>query len=140
VFPPDPTGGRCARVSKVVPSGRNFDSRVITARPPNLYPHEPVPADGSRYTAATAPTLAGLLVVLALDSIVWILAICALSVVGLLVIVIAPWGRVRREPPLDEEVETRLLLGEDPVELDRELSARQEQASPVAELRTDEER
>jgi hypothetical protein len=77
---------------------------------------------------------------LALDSIVWILAICILSVAGLLVIVIAPWGRVRAEPPLDQEIETRLLLGEDPDELDRELKERQEQTAPVAELRPDEDR
>lgn len=34
-----------------------------------------------------------------------------LSVIAL--IVIAPWRRVRNEPPLDQETQSRLLLGED---------------------------
>jgi hypothetical protein len=77
---------------------------------------------------------------IALDTTTWIIGICVLAVVGLLVIVIAPWGAVRDEPRLDEEIQTRLLLGEDPDELDRELAARQEGAAPVAELRPDEKR
>ena len=36
------------------------------------------------------------------------------SAVGLLVIVIAPSRRVRAEPPIPRDVETKLLLGEDP--------------------------
>jgi hypothetical protein len=36
------------------------------------------------------------------------------SAVGLLVILIAPSRRVRSEPPIPRDVETRLLLGEDP--------------------------
>ena len=32
------------------------------------------------------------------------------SVVLLVMIVVAPWRRVRNEPPLDRDVETRLLL------------------------------
>jgi hypothetical protein len=63
---------------------------------------------------------------------------CALSVAGLVLIVVAPWKRVRREPPLDEEVETRLLLGEDPAVIDRDLEARNAGRAPVAELRPDE--
>jgi len=38
------------------------------------------------------------------------------SIVALLMIVIAPSRRVRAEPPLPRDVETRLLLGEDPDE------------------------
>jgi len=52
-----------------------------------------------------------------------ILGICALSVVGLLVILIAPWRSVRSEHRLPRDVETRLLLGEDPDEIARRLSA-----------------
>ena len=36
------------------------------------------------------------------------------SIVGLLMIIIAPSRRVRAEPPLSRETETRLLLGQDP--------------------------
>lgn len=77
---------------------------------------------------------------LALDTTTLIVGIVVLAVVGLLIIIVAPWGAVRSEPKLDEEIETRLLLGEDPDEIDRELAARQEGAAPVAELRPDEER
>lgn len=36
------------------------------------------------------------------------------SIVGLLMIIIAPSRRVRAEPPLPRDVATRLLLGQDP--------------------------
>ena len=36
------------------------------------------------------------------------------SAAALLMILIAPSRRVRSEPPLEREVETRLLLGQDP--------------------------
>ncbi len=76
---------------------------------------------------------------LAIDSIVWALAIvCALSVVVLLLIVVAPWRRVRAEPPLAEDVETRLLLGEDPDEIAEEVDEAEAERAPVAELRRDE--
>ena len=77
--------------------------------------------------------------VLALDSAIWVLAIvCALSVVGLLLIVVAPWRKVREEPPLDEEVQTRLLLGEDPQEIAEEVDEEQAERASVAELRPEE--
>jgi hypothetical protein len=77
---------------------------------------------------------------LALDLVPWIVGLCALSAVVLILIVVAPSRRIRREPPLTDEVETRLLLGEDPEELDRELAARDEGAAPVAELRPEDRR
>jgi hypothetical protein len=40
--------------------------------------------------------------------------IAGIAAVGLLVIVLAPFRRVRAEARLDREVETRLLLGVDP--------------------------
>jgi hypothetical protein len=40
----------------------------------------------------------------------------AISVVVLVLIVVAPWRRVRNEPPLDPNVETKLLLRRDPDE------------------------
>jgi hypothetical protein len=62
----------------------------------------------------------------------------ALSVVALLLIVIAPSRRVREEPPLDDEIQARLLLGEDPAEIDEELEHDAAGRAPVAELRRDE--
>jgi hypothetical protein len=77
--------------------------------------------------------------VLAVDSLVWIAALSAVSVIVLLLIVIAPWKRVRDERPLDPEIEARLLLGEDPGEIDRDIASRQQGSAPVAELRRDDE-
>jgi len=77
--------------------------------------------------------------VLALDSAIWVLAgVCALSVVGLLLIVVAPWRKVREEPPLDEEVQTRLLLGEDPQEIAEDVDEEESERASVAELRPEE--
>ncbi|HEX5586034.1 MAG TPA: hypothetical protein VFZ17_01880 [Acidimicrobiia bacterium] len=39
-----------------------------------------------------------------------LITIAILSVVVLVLIIVAPWKRVREEPPLDKDVETRLLL------------------------------
>jgi hypothetical protein len=78
--------------------------------------------------------------VLAVDSLVWIAALSVLSVIVLLLIVIAPWKRVRAERPLDPEIETRLLLGEDPDEIDRDIASRQQGGAPVAEFRRDDDR
>ena len=70
-------------------------------------------------------------------SVWWIAVPVALSMLLLLLIIVAPWKRVRAERPLDKEVETRLLLGEDPDEIDRDLAARQQRGTPVADLRPD---
>lgn len=43
-------------------------------------------------------------------SAVLLVVIGVLSVLVLVLIVVAPWKRVRDEPPLDKDVETRLLL------------------------------
>ena len=39
-----------------------------------------------------------------------LIAIAILSVIVLVLIIVAPWKQVRDEPPLDKDVETRLLL------------------------------
>jgi hypothetical protein len=39
-----------------------------------------------------------------------LITIAILSVVVLALIIVAPWKQVREEPPLDKDVETRLLL------------------------------
>jgi len=63
--------------------------------------------------------------VVATDWLPWIVGVCVLSLIVLILIVVAPWRGVRREPPLDDEVEARLLLGEDPDEIDRDLAGRE---------------
>jgi len=73
-----------------------------------------------------ARTLLGVRLLVATDWLPWIVGLCVLSVIGLILIVVAPWRGVRREPPLDDEVEARLLLGEDPDEIDRDLAANAE--------------
>jgi cell division protein FtsN len=68
------------------------------------------------------------------------------SVVVLVLIIVAPWKQVREEPPLDKDVETRLLLhrpnpeeptGELPVTSVRDLSPSDAggDAGDLAELR-----
>ena len=37
-----------------------------------------------------------------------------LGIALLVLLILAPWKSVRDEPPLDDDIETRLLLGEDP--------------------------
>jgi len=64
----------------------------------------------------------------------WIVGIAVVSVLALALIIVAPWRTVRREPPLAEEIEARLLLGEDPDEIDRDLAARDTPPAPVTDL------
>jgi hypothetical protein len=45
-----------------------------------------------------------------------LIVIAALAFLGLVVIVVGPSRRVRAEPPLDPDVESAILLGEDPEE------------------------
>jgi hypothetical protein len=77
----------------------------------------------------------------AADWIPWIVGLCIVSVAVLVLILVAPWKSVRSEHGLDEEVETRLLLGEDPEQIDRDLAAREaERRSRVSELRPRDDR
>ena len=72
----------------------------------------------------------------ATDWIPWIVGLCIVSLVLFVLILIAPWKSVREEGELDEETQTRLLLGEDPEEIERDLAAREaERRSRVSELR-----
>ncbi len=72
----------------------------------------------------------------AADWIPWIVGLSIVSIVVFVLILIAPWKSVRKEGELDEEAQTRLLLGEDPEEIDRDLAAREaERRSGVSELR-----
>lgn len=52
----------------------------------------------------------------------WVAAAAVVVVgAGIVAIVWAPWRSVREEHPLEPDVETRLLLGEDPAHLAEEL-------------------
>ncbi|HUV10829.1 MAG TPA: hypothetical protein VMX12_07600 [Acidimicrobiia bacterium] len=72
--------------------------------------------------------------ILAADALTWAVAIAVVSVVALVLIIVAPWRTVRREPPLADEIEARLLLGEDPDAIDRDLAARDRPPAPVTDL------
>jgi hypothetical protein len=68
---------------------------------------------------------------LAIDWVPWVGAACALFVVGIALAVLV----VRRghDDALDPEVEARLLLGEDPDEIDRDLAQRAGAMAPVTD-------
>jgi hypothetical protein len=56
--------------------------------------------------------------VLAADTVVVLAGLAFLvGVVVLVLLVWAPWKSVRNEPPLPDDVETRLLLGDDPEQI-----------------------
>ena len=79
---------------------------------------------------------------LAIDLVPWLGGLCALLVAVLALVVIAPWSRDRDDAALDPEVEARLLLGEDPEEIERDLESRRSGSTspttPVSELPVDE--
>ena len=77
----------------------------------------------------------------AFSVITWIAVVFAASLLVLLAILVSPWPHDRHEPRrLDDDVETRLLLHEDPEELAEELDAAEDARPPVAEIRRDERR
>jgi hypothetical protein len=59
-----------------------------------------------------------------------------LGVVVLVLLVWAPWKSVRREPPLPDDVETRLLLGEDPEQIaaDEDAAEQRSRRATVVDL------
>lgn len=62
---------------------------------------------------------------LALDTVVLTIGVVCVVVAALLVAaVVAPWKSVRDDEPIDRDVETRLLLGEDPQAIADELDGR----------------
>jgi hypothetical protein len=59
--------------------------------------------------------------VLGLETNQWVaIFLGAACLAALLIIVVAPWRRIRAEKPLPDEVESRLLLGDDPEKIARE--------------------
>jgi hypothetical protein len=58
---------------------------------------------------------------LALETNQWVAILVGVAcLAALVVIVVAPWRRIRAEPRIQKDVETRLLLGEDPKEIAEE--------------------
>jgi hypothetical protein len=53
-----------------------------------------------------------------------VVIVVGLALVTLIAIIVAPWRRVRSERPLPDDVETRVLLGESPDEIDATLESR----------------
>jgi len=53
--------------------------------------------------------------------------LAGLSALTLLIIVIGPTRTVREEPPLDDDVESRILLGEDAAQIEEEIEEEQEE-------------
>ncbi|MFA5882781.1 MAG: hypothetical protein WDA60_02925 [Acidimicrobiia bacterium] len=60
-----------------------------------------------------------------------------LAAVVFLAIVLAPWKSVRSEAPLDTDIETRLLLGEDPAQVAADADAAESQHPGVHVLDPD---
>lgn len=54
------------------------------------------------------------MLVTGVDALVWVAGGAVLAALVLLLVLLAPWRSVRGETPLPPDVETRLLLGEDP--------------------------
>jgi hypothetical protein len=66
---------------------------------------------------------------LALETNQWVAILVGVACLGaLVVIVVAPWRRIRSEPRISDDVESRLLLGDDPKEI-----AEEEDEEEVAE-------
>jgi hypothetical protein len=64
------------------------------------------------------------------------IAIAVAAAGAIALIAIAPWKRVREEPPLDEDIESRLLLNEDPKQIAADQDrAEAERAAGLAKVR-----
>jgi hypothetical protein len=75
--------------------------------------------------------------VLAADAVLVVASFAfVLGVVVLVLLVWAPWKSVRNEPPLPDDVETRLLLGEDPEQIaaDEDAAQARVRRAPVVDL------
>jgi hypothetical protein len=52
-----------------------------------------------------------------------VIVIVGIAAITLVAIIVAPFRRVRAEPPLPDDVQARVLLGEPPAQIDAELEA-----------------
>jgi hypothetical protein len=60
--------------------------------------------------------------------------VCVVGAILLVLLIVAPWKGVVSEPPLDEDVETRLLLGEDPEQIAADEDAEDAMRAEVRDL------
>jgi hypothetical protein len=67
--------------------------------------------------------------VAALHWLAWTGIAFGVAAIAALAIVVVPWSRVHTEAPLSDEVQARLLLGEDPAAIDRDLAVVEDRAS-----------
>jgi hypothetical protein len=75
--------------------------------------------------------------VLGLEANQWVAIILGIAcLAALLIIVVAPWRRIRAEHPLPDEVESRLLLGDDPanIAMDEDEERNKRPSSPRADV------
>ncbi len=58
---------------------------------------------------------------LAVETNQWVAILVGVAFLGALVVIVAaPWRRIRSEPRMSDDVEAKLLLGEDPKEIAEE--------------------
>jgi hypothetical protein len=76
--------------------------------------------------------------VLAIDTAILVLGIVGVvAAVVAIVVIVSPWKGVRDEQPLPEDVETRLLLGEDPAVVAADVDATEGDGASVHDLNGD---
>jgi hypothetical protein len=66
-------------------------------------------------------------------------AAALIAVTIVVVVIAAPWRGVREEPALDDDVQARLMLGEDPEEIERDLEEEEDENAPVSDLHPSED-
>ena len=69
--------------------------------------------------------------VLGLETNQWVaIGVGIACVVALVIIVVAPWDKIRAERPLSREAQTRLLLGDDPADIAKDEERGERPESP----------
>ncbi len=70
------------------------------------------------------------------DGVLVVGGLVVLAAVAFLLVILAPWKSVRDEQPLDPDIETRLLLGEDPAQIAADADAADADArrAPVVDI------
>jgi hypothetical protein len=70
-------------------------------------------------------------------TVLMVAGVFVLAAVALMLVVVAPWKSVRKERPLDDDIETRLLLGEDPHQVAADADAAEARRSPTHDFSFD---